>query len=541
MVTTADILAHSLKELGIRYVFGVPSGNWVDYMAAIEPVDGLDFVLVSNEASGAFMADACWRTTGRPAACFATFGPGACNVSTGVCCAFLDRSPMIVLTDEMGDAMLHRTTQMNIDHQSLFRPMTKWTTRLVPGSVRRTLHEALRIARSEVPGPVHIGLPTGVATDEAPPRESCPNMSPAEILPPDEASLDAMEGLFRRSRRPLVAVGNTAVRSSLRAELRSILDRYGVPAIETPMAKGMIPEDHPSYAGVLAHALSDHVAATHRQADLVVAVGYDPVELNYEEWIPDVPLVHIDTVPADIDQGDGRAVCNVVGDLKIALQRIIDCDCGTKDWDLTELAARRRHMFARLSPSPDGFGPTAVLALLRESLPSDGIMTCDVGAHLHLIGQQWKTPAPGCQLMTNGGSSMGYAIPAAIGAKLSCPDRPVCCVVGDGGFMMMAGEMATAARLGTKVVFVLVSDGSLSLIRIKQEKKKYARYGTTLRHDSDGYRSGSTMFGVPVIAATSRDEYERALTEAFDAEGPVIVEAFVETGDYDRLVLRGNR
>ena len=540
MVTTADILAHSLKELGIRYIFGVPSGNWVDYMAAIEPVDGLDFVLVSNEASGAFMADACWRTTGVPAACFATFGPGACNVSTGVCCAFLDRSPMIVLTDEMSDAMLPRTTQMNIDHQSLFRPMTKWTTRLDPGAVRRTLHEALRIARSEVPGPVHIGLPAGMATTAA--REENAPVGPPEGIPsPSKKSLTTMEGLFKGSRKPLVALGITATRSPVRDIVVAVLEKYRIPVIQTPMAKGMIPEDHPSYAGVLAHAMSDHVAATHRQADLVVAVGYDPVELNYEEWIPDVPLVHIDTVPADIVQGDGRTVCNVVGDLKSALERLIDCDCGTKDWDLAELAARRRHMFGLLSPGPDGLGPTAVLALLRDRLPSDGIMTCDVGAHLHLIGQQWKTPAPECQLMTNGGSSMGYAIPAAIGAKLSCPDRPVCCVVGDGGFMMMAGEMATAVRLGTKVVFVLVSDGSLSLIRIKQEKKEYARYGTALRRDSDNDRSNTSFFGVPVITATSRDEYEGALTEAFDAEGPVIIEAFVETGDYDTLVLRGNR
>lgn len=540
MVSTADILAHTLKELGIRYVFGIPSGNWVDYMAAIESVDGLDFVLVSNEASGAFMADACWRTTGRTAACFATFGPGACNLSTGVCCAFLDRTPMIVLTDEMSDAMLHRTTQMNIDHQSLFEPMTKWTTRLVPGTVRQTLCKALRIARSEVPGPVHIGLPSGVATDEAPPEDPCFDMLPAEIPPPGEASLDAMEGIFRKSRRPLVAVGNTAVRSSLRDMLRAILETYGIPAIQTPMAKGMIPEDHPSYAGVLAHAFSDRVAETHRQADLIIGVGYDPVELNYEEWIPDVPLVHIDTVPADIVRDDGLMVLNVVGDLKAALTRLSDCDCGKKEWDLAALAARRRHMFAGLAPEGDHFGPRTVLTLLRDMLPSDGIMACDVGAHLHLIGQQWQTPAPQCQIMTNGGSSMGYAIPAAIGAKLSCPDRPVCCVVGDGGFMMMAGELATAVRLGTKVIFVLVSDGSLSLIRIKQEKKGYARYGTALRDTSDGYRSGSTLFGVPVIGATSRDEYERALREAFKAEGPVVIEAFIETGDYDDLVLRGN-
>ncbi len=538
---TAEALAKTLKKLGIRYIFGVPSGNWVDYMAAIGAVDGLDFVLVSNEASGAFMADACWRITGTPAACFATFGPGACNLSTGVCCGFLDRSPMIALTDEMSASMLNRTSQMNIDHQTLFRPITKWTTRLSPNNVQETLATAFRIATSEVPGPVHIGLPAGIGTTEAPYEEAYHTGSPGKIPSPDTESLRKMEGLFKESRKPLVALGITATRSSVRNITMAILEKYKIPAIETPMAKGMIPEDHPSYAGVLAHAFSDLVGETHQQADLIVAVGYDPVELNYEEWMPDVPLVHIDTVTADIDTTCHGPVCDVVGNLRSSLERIFNSDCGEKDWDLDELAKRRHRMRERLSPSKDHFGPQMALDLLREMLPSDGIMTCDVGAHLHLIGQHWRTPSPDCQLMTNGGSSMGYAIPAAIAAKLSCPERQVCCVVGDGGFMMMAGELATAVRLGAKVVFVLLSDGNLSLIRIKQQKKGYARYGTALHRDRVDYKSGDSFFGVPIIGARNTEEYKGALTEAFEAEGPVVVEAFVDTGDYDDLILRGNR
>ena len=159
MSTVAQKLATTLKEMGVQYIFGVPSGNWIDYMAAIEAVDGLEFVLVSNESSCGFMADVCWRLTGRVAACFGTFGPGACNLTTGVCGGFLDRSPMLAFTDEMSAAMRPRITQMNIDHQALFRPITKWTTRISPETVQQTLYEAMQIATAEVPGPVHIGLP----------------------------------------------------------------------------------------------------------------------------------------------------------------------------------------------------------------------------------------------------------------------------------------------------------------------------------------------------------------------------------------------
>ena len=130
MATIAQVMAKTLKELGVKYIFGVPSGNWVDYMAAIQEVDGLEFILISNEGSGGFMADVCWRLTGTVAACFGTFGPGACNQTTGVCGGYLDRSPMLAFSDEMNEQMLPRISQMNIDHQTLFKPITKWTTRL---------------------------------------------------------------------------------------------------------------------------------------------------------------------------------------------------------------------------------------------------------------------------------------------------------------------------------------------------------------------------------------------------------------------------
>ena len=179
------------------------------------------------------------------------------------------------------------------------------------------------------------------------------------------------------------------------------------------------------------------------------------------------------------------------------------------------------------------------MTILREVLPPDGILTCDVGAHLHVIGQLWQTPAPGSLLMTNGWSSMGFGIPAAIAAKLCLPDRPVACVVGDGGFLMMVGEMATAKRLGVSVVFVLLTDHSLELIRIKQERKSYAIYGTPLH--GDGYDSAHTFFGVPVLQAHDAASYRSALDEAFAAGGPVIVEAFVDPREYGELVLKGDK
>lgn len=540
MATVAQVMAGTLKELGVKYIFGVPSGNWVDYMAAIQEVDGLEFVLITNEGSGGFMADVCWRLTGNIAACFGTFGPGACNQTTGVCGGYLDRSPMLAFSDEMSDSMLPRISQMNIDHQVLFSPITKWTTRLKTGNVKQTLYKAIQIAVSEVPGPVHIGLPAGIGSDESN-DETITAMVKDDIPGADAALLDKMAQAFICAKKPVIALGITSMRAGVRDIVLKIIEKFKVPAVLTPMAKGMVPEDHPCYAGVLAHALSNQVGATHQQADLVIGIGFDPVELNWEDWMPNVPLVHIDTAPADLDLKNYRLECDVVGNLKSSLERLLDLNCGEKEWNMERLVQRKEKMFARLSASKGRFGPGRVLDGLRAILPEDGIMTCDVGAHLHLIGQHWKTYSPECQLMTNGCSSMGFAIPAAIAAKLCCPERQVCCVVGDGGFYMMAGEMATAMRLGAKIVFVVLTDGHLSLIRIKQERKGNSPYGTSLHAENGGYEPADFMFGVPVFAAKDARQYDQALKLAFTSTGPAIVEAFIDTKEYEELVLKGNK
>lgn len=539
MATVAEKLIRSLKDVGVRWIFGVPSGSWVDYMAVVEQESGIEFVLVSNEASGGFMADACWRLTGQMAACFGTFGPGACNLSTGVCCGYLDRSPMIALTDEMDDRMVARTAQMNIDHQKLFAPITKTTVRLDPSRVEGMVYDLAGTAAGEVPGPVHIGLPAGgTALMEAGEQEAS-LLSVQPLVKPEAGQVEEMVSLFNRSARPILALGLSAVRHEVRSLVKAIAEKFSIPVVLTPMAKGLLPESHPCYAGVLAHALSDTVAQTHQKADLVVGIGYDPVEINYEDWMPPVPLVHVDTVPADIDTGKYPSVCNPTGDLSVSLSRLLETDAEPKTWDMERLARHRMAMFARLQPSADQFSTLTVLMTLRSLLLDDGIMTCDVGAHLHLIGQQWRTPAPELQLMTNGCSSMGYAIPAAIAAKMCRPEREVACVVGDGGLLMMAGEMATAMRLGRRIVFVVITDRYLSLIRIKQEKKGYRRTGTPLFEEHCPL--ADSLFGVPVLPADSEKTIHAALREAFSREGPTIVEAFVSSESYDHLILRGNK
>ena len=536
--SVARQVVEALRDIGVRHVFGVPSGGWVDYMEAMRTIEGIEFVLTTHEGTGAIMADVCGRLTGAPGACFGTFGPGATNLSTGVGGALLDRSPLIALTDEMPAPMRGRVTQMGIDNQALFAPLTKMTTRLEPDKVREILFDGARVALSGRPGSVHVGLPVGMSAEMTVPAYGLAAPAATPVAKAASSDIAALQAALGSARKPVLALGLGAVRAGVGEDVSRFAEAHNIPIVLTPMAKGMVAEDHRCYAGVLFHALSDEVGKTHQKADLVVLVGYDPVEFNIESWAPAAKLINIDDEPADIDRDAYPDVVEIRGDIASSVEGMCATSMEQKDWDMNALKQRRDAMFERLK-GIEAFGPCAALDILREVLPDDGIMTCDVDAHTHLIGQKWPTPAPGRQIMTNGWSTMGFGIPAAIAAKLCRPDAAVCAVVGDGGFLMSAGELATAMRLNLPVVTVVLTDNDLALIRIKQQKKQNPIYGTPIR--PRGTIGGDNFFGVPVLTASDGASFRAALEQAFAAGGPMIVEALVSSREYDELVLKKDK
>jgi len=534
MPTLAEQLAKSLRAFGVRRVFGIPGGPSIPYMEALRRA-GVDFVLVANEQCAAIMADVGARLTGVPGVCHATFGPGATNLATGVGGALLDRSPLVAFTTEVRDADIGRKIQMNIDHQALYRPLTKWTARLSGRNFRETIGKAFAVAGAEAPGPVHIGLPADIDGEMLGDDSAVKTFAQKPAPPPDPAALAAAAGLLAGAKKPVLAVGLTAARLGLHGPVREFAGRNKIPVVLTPMAKGVIPADHPCYAGVLFHARSDLVAPTCRQADLVVGLGYDPVEFNYEAWMPPAPLLHIDTAPADVAP-ECDVAGEVTGDLAAALAYLNALALPAYGWDLDAVAANKAKIFAALVPGPGAFTPAEAIAALQAALPPDGIITGDVGAHLHLLGQLWRADEPNRFIMTNGWSAMGFGVPAAIGAKLCRPASPVVGVVGDGGFLMNCGELLTARRLGLNVVIVVLCDRSLSLIELKQTRKNVPVYGADLYEGE--YFAADRFFGAPVLPARDAGEMKAALEKALAAAGPVIVEAAVDGSGYDNLVAR---
>jgi acetolactate synthase-1/2/3 large subunit len=529
-MTIAEYIANQLFSHGVRYVFGIPGGPSIPYMEAFKSA-GIEFILTSNEASAGIMADVTARLTGIPGICHATFGPGATNISTGIGGALLDRSPVIVFTSEMSDKMLNRTTQMNIDHQKLFQPLTKATFRMDAENVPEVLESAIKLCQENYPGPVHIGLPADISDTEIEYKSFGGSITETDYY---QNNIQKVISLLEKSRRPLLAVGLTAARLDLKDELLKFLDTFKMPVIVTPMAKGVIPQYHPCFAGVLFHSLSDYLEDIYEKSDLVIGIGYDPVEFNYESWMPEIPLLHFDTRETDMPLEAG--ITQFIGPPDEWFSILKNLNSGSLIFEETIVKGIRDEMNSVFNGFTNHFGPAAALNVLQDELPDDTILTSDVGSHLHLIGQFWNIHEPGKLIMTNGWSSMGFGIPAAMAAQLNNREATVVCITGDGGFLMMAGEIVTLKRYNLPVIVVVFSDGELNLIKLKQSWKELPAYGTLL-YQSDLFGS-DTFFGIKVLRADSIEGMRKATIEALSVNEPVIVNAVIDPEDYKWLIVR---
>ena len=529
-MTIAEYIASQFAEYGVRYVFGIPGGPSVPYMEAFRSA-GIEFILTSHESASAVMADVTARLTGVPGICHGTFGPGATNISTGTGGALLDRSPVIVLTSEMPDSLLHRTVQMNISHQKLFESLTKATFRLTEDNVSEVISSALNICFDEYPGPVHIGLPSDIASLEFR-GETYMHTSGYET--DNEDDIIKITDLLEKSRHPLIAAGLTAARFGLKKRLADFLDFYRIPVVLTPMAKGLLPQDHPCYAGVLFHALSDYMEDIYEKTDLVIGLGYDTVEYNYESWLPDVPLIHFDTRRTDMVEG--KEIYQFAGLPEEWFRLLGNLNSGSLSFDHSVIKGIRDEMVSVFNGFLGHFGPVAVLAGLNNILPPDTIITADVGSHLHLIGQFWPVSSTDRFIISNGWSSMGFGIPAAIAAKFSRPDSTVVCLTGDGGFLMAAGEIMTARRYNLAIIIVIFSDGELNLIKLKQSWKYLHPYATQIY--SGSLFGSDTFLGLRVYNADTPEKIKESVETALGLNEPVIINAIIDPEDYKWLVVR---
>jgi acetolactate synthase-1/2/3 large subunit len=530
-MNNAELIVDMLSRAGVKWVFGVPSGPVLPLIEALRENDKIEFVLTATETSAAFMAEAAGRLGDAPGACVSTLGPGATNLATGVGGAYLDRSPVIAITCNYHSSWLERRTQMLIDHLALFTPLTKATHRLQHDDVAEVLGKAINYAMEEPPGPVHLDLPEDVATSLAQNNNS-PIKFESKQPPEVEGIGKHVFNALTKSKRPLIVTGLTFTRCSSPLRVLEFIESQSIPFVTTLHAKGFLPESHPNSLGVMGRARANDIQKMISQADLIIGIGFDPVEMNYEEWVSDTRLIHLSSERADVDASVNLEY-EAAGNIDLMIKELNALPLVPNDWKPGEWEEHRSKLWGALRPESTNLTTHQILDVLKSKLPQDSILTYDIGAHTHQIATQWQTDLPHTCVSTNGWSSMGYGMPSAYAAKLVHPDRTVVGVIGDGCFQMTAGELATAQRLNLNVPIIVLNDGWLGLMKIKQTNRHYGDYGTFLGGQAD---SPAHYFGAPCWGVRDIETFGKALDWALAEGGPTVIEAFIDVDPYSYTV-----
>jgi acetolactate synthase I/II/III large subunit len=519
----AELFVDCLEAEGVRYVFGIPGEETLDLNEALDGSQ-VEFVPVRHEQGGAYMADMYGRLTRSAGVCLGTLGPGATNLVTGVADAFLDRSPMVVLTGQADLERMHKESHQHIDVVSMLRPITKFNARLnssrvIPEMVRK----AFKVAEAQKPGPTHIELPEDVLAEDVdgallPARHGRRRPEPSG----DElrAAIDVISG----AENPIVLAGNGVARTGSAAALRGFAEMTGIGVAETFMGKGMLDYTDPRALGTVGLQSRDYALAGFDDADVVITIGYDLVEHAPDNWNPrrDKRIVCIDTVSPDVDE-HFITEADLIGDIAHILG-VLARELGTTAYTtgpsrLNEIVLGRFEAAKHDDAFP--MQPPRALWEIRQALGRQDMLVSDVGLHKLWIARMFPAHEPDTVFIANGLAGMGIALPTGIAAKLVHPDRNVVTVSGDGGFLMNVQELETAVRLRTAVVNVIWENSQYGSIVWKQDKKFGRHFGTDFTNP-DFVRLADS-FGMPAWRCERVEDLGTHLRKALSLDLPSVI------------------
>lgn len=527
MPTTVEVLVESLRQAGTRFITGVPGEEGALDIIEAAHRRGMPFYLVKQESAGAMMASAWGELTGAPGVCLSTRGPGASNMVNGVAHAYLDHSPLIAISDQFPGHTFETGSHMRLDQTALYAPITKWNSTLHAESVHQQVRRAIRVATSFTPGPVHLNLPTSEKQREAAAYDTDAPLRPDHRLGlPDRQSLRPVLDLIGRSQCPIVLVGLGVYWADACASMVALAERLGAPVLTTGKCKGAIPEDHPLSAGCLwGGALEKKLIA---EADLIITVGLDGVELQAKPWPFRAPLVALSS--EQIMDAEVPALHEVSGDLRAILQALTDFAPEGGNRGERSARAYRANLRAAIAAPARGLSPQALFDVARSVLPRNTVASVDMGASRLIGAHLWNVYRPREFLVSSGLATMGYALPAAMAARMVYPDQPVVAFCGDGGFLMAVAELQTAVRENLPVTVVVLDDGELGAMRVRQDIKGLHRSGTQL--GGFDWEAMARGFGAEGVVVDSEKALGDALLAAHAKPQVTLIAAKIDASGY---------
>lgn len=528
-----QILVDALRIHGVKRAFCVPGESYLAVLDALHDVqEEIDLVVCRQEGGAAYMAEAYGKLTGEPGICFVTRGPGATNASVGVHTAFQDSSPMILFIGQVARDQQYREAFQEVDFRQMFGPLAKWVvqiddTRRIPELISQAFHRAV----NGRPGPVVVALPEDMLTEMAEVSDAGPFKR--VLMTPAVEQIAAMQQLLERSERPLMVLGGSGWDAESVHDIRLFAEQQNIPVAASFRCQDLFDNRHPNYIGDLGFAASAQLSSAVKNADLLLVVGSRMGEVSTGGYaaldipVPKQTLIHVHQGIEELGRvyQPALAINSSLSTFAKSAAKLPAATCQIKsEWTRTLNKNYRENL--QHSPSPGDVQMAEIIGWLNRSLPDDAILTNGAGNYAVWLQRFYQFRQYRTQLgPTNG--SMGYGVPAAVAAKLTCPDRVVVSFSGDGCFLMNGQEIATAAQYGANVIFVVINNGMYGTIRMHQERNYPGRVsGTELRNPD--FAALAQAYGLHGEVVTATSEFAPAFERCLEISRPSLIEVRVD-------------
>ena len=533
----SDLLVAALENEGVERIFGVPGEENLDFVESLRQ-SKIELILTRHEQAAAFMAATYGRLTGKPGVCVSTLGPGALNLSTGAAYAHLGAMPMIMITGQKAIMSSRQARFQIVDVVATMKPLTKLARQIVSAaSIPTVVRDAFRAAMEERPGPVHLELPEDIAGEEVDAVPLIP-VHPIEIPVAHRTARDRAAEMILSAKRPLIMMGAATSRPRSTHGLASFVRRTGIPFFTTQMGKGTVPGGTNLYMGTTALSERDYVHEAIDAADLIIAIGHDPVEKPPFIMGPGGPqVIHISYTPATVEQVYFPNA-EVVGDVGPSLELLADRLEG-KLPQAPALLPMREQILGRIADRAEESRwpptPQRIVHDVRQVMPENGIVALDNGMYKIWFARNYRTRVANTLLLDNALATMGAGLPSAMMAAMLHPDRRVLAICGDGGFMMNSQEMETAVRLKLNLVVLILQDDAYGMIRWKQAVDQFPDFG--LSFGNPDFVLYAKAYGATGHRVESIDSFVPTLEAAFNSGGVHLITIPIDYSENVRVLV----